>query len=224
MNFNEYADSELLTLDLARILARDLRNHLKHNERVTFAVPGGRTPVDVFEELSAVHIAWERVDVILTDERWVPEDHPRSNAGLIRRHLLKEAAAVARFHPYWREGLEPEAAVGDLALEISPLLPIHVLLLGMGEDLHVASLFPDAPEIGAALAPDAPVLMVMRPPSQPEPRITLTAPVLRGAYNIHLAITGEAKRAALGLAQEAGDPLRAPVLAVLDEAEVYWAP
>ncbi len=224
MNFNEYADQELLTLDLARILARDLRNHLKHNERVTFAVPGGRTPVDVFEELSAVHIEWERVDVILTDERWLPETHPRSNAGLIRRHLLKDAAAAARFHPYWRADREPEAAVGDLALEISPLLPIEVLLLGMGEDLHIASLFPDAENIRAALAPDAPVLMVMHPPSQPEPRVTLTAPVLADAYNIHLAITGESKRAALGRAAESGDPAFAPVLAVLDEAEVYWAP
>ncbi len=224
MNFNEYADSELMALDVARILARQLRHHLKRNERVTFAVPGGSTPVPVFEDLCAVHLDWQRVDVILTDERWLPEEDPRSNAGLIRRHLLQEAAAAARFIPYWCDTSAPEDAVGDVALGISPLLPIDVLLLGMGEDMHVASLFPDGDNLAAALAPDAPILMPMRAPSVPEPRLTLTAPVLGQAYDIHLAITGEAKRAALGRAQESGDPALAPVLVVLDDAEVHWAP
>ncbi len=224
MIFNEYADSELLTLDLARILARRLREQLRQKDRVTFAVPGGTTPAPIFDDLCAVDLEWGRVDVMLTDERWVPESSPRSNTALVKAHLLRDKAAAASFLPMYREAPQPEDALPDLAMEIGRHLPIDLLLLGMGKDMHIASLFPGADNLERALAPDAPILLPMRAPDIKEPRVTLTAPVLRDAYSTCLVITGEAKRAALGLAEEGGDPLTAPVNIVLDQAEVFWAP
>ena len=80
---------------------------------------------------------------------------------------------------------------------VAAALPIDVLVLGMGADMHTASLFPGAPELPAALAADAPALVAIHPPGQPEARLTLTAPVLRGASVIHILITGPDKLAAL---------------------------
>jgi 6-phosphogluconolactonase len=104
---------------------------------------------------------------------------------------------------------------------IIPRLPVSVCLLGMGDDMHIASLFPGADNLALGLAPDAPVLVPMRAPGAPEPRVTLSARILRGAMNTHIAITGQAKRAALDRARQL-DSLKAPVAAVLDNAVVHW--
>ena len=95
------------------------------------------------------------------------------------------------------------------------VLPIDVLVLGMGADMHTASLFPGAPDLAAALADDAPSLVIVHPPSQPEARVTLSAPTLRGASVIHILITGPDKAAALAAALADGPVEAAPVRAAL---------
>ena len=95
-------------------------------------------------------------------------------------------------------------------------------LLGMGADMHTASLFPGADRLEEALSSSAPLLLPMRAEAAGEPRITLTAPTLREAFNIHILITGAEKRAALERAMTL-TPMEAPVRAVLDNATVHWA-
>lgn len=222
MQFNEYPDRELMFMDLADTLASDLRQALDTRERVLFAVPGGTTPGPIFDALCAVDLAWGRVDVMLTDERWVPEDHARSNTRLLRERLLVEKAAAARLLPMYLPCESPEQRLEELTGIISAELPISVLLLGMGADMHTASLFPGADNLEAALDPKAPPLMAMRAPGAPEPRITLTAPVLDGALAKHIVITGAEKRAALDAARKRS-AVEAPVHAVLTGAQVHWA-
>ncbi|MGR3452720.1 6-phosphogluconolactonase [Pseudooceanicola sp.] len=222
MNFQDYPDREMLALDLSDRLASELGAALRHKERVTFAVPGGTSPGPVFDALTAVRLDWDRVDVVLTDERWVPETSDRSNTRLVRQRLLQGHAAAATLLPLVTDAAEPEESLDALAEGLAPHLPIDVLVLGMGADRHIASLFPGADRLEEALAADAPVLMAMRAPGVPEPRITLTAPVLREAMSTHIVITGAEKRAALEKAQ-GQKPIDAPVAAVLDEAIVHWA-
>lgn len=222
MNLIEYADREMLAMNVANKLAGKLKSALSGNDRATFAVPGGTTPAPIFEMLAATDIDWSRVDVLLTDERWVAEDDERSNARLLRHHLLTDHAAAARFHPYFREGLSPGEGAEEVAASLADLMPVSVLLLGMGADMHTASLFPGDPGLETALAPDAPLLCPVYPESQPTARVTLPAHVLDGALNKHLAIFGTEKRDALERAAKL--PLEeAPIAAVLDELEVYWA-
>src|SRR5690606_28637419 len=109
-----------------------------HEDRITFAVPGGTTPKPIFDVLSGVDLHWDRIDVLPTDERWVAETSDRSNARLVRRHLLTGRAQAARFHPLWRDVPEPENALDEMIAAVEPLLPIQLALLGMGEDMHCA--------------------------------------------------------------------------------------
>ena len=222
MTLIEYPDREALMLGLAGAISSELSAALNSNGAASLSVPGGTTPGPVFDILSGLPLDWANVSVFLNDERWVPEDSPRSNTRLLRERLLRDKAAVARLVPMYSDAPVPEDRLDDLALGIAPHLPITVLLLGMGADMHTASLFPGADLLPAALAPDAPILLALRADAAGEPRVTLTAPVLAGAMNIHILITGADKRAALERAARL-TPLEAPVRVVLDNATVHWA-
>lgn len=222
MKFIEYPDREALFMGLADRLSSELGETLRMEEGATLCVPGGSTPGPVFDLMSASRLDWDRVTVLLNDERWVPESSERSNAGLLRRRLLVERAAAARYLPLYAPDATPEEAIPDLAAAIESHLPISVLLLGMGADRHIASLFPGADRLAEALAPDAPILLPMRAEAAGEPRVTLSARVLAGAMRIHILITGDEKRAALDSARSL-PPEEAPVRAVLANATVHWA-
>lgn len=222
MKFETYPDREFLMLGLANVIAGQLADFLRREGRASLCVPGGTTPGPIFDTLSGVDIDWAGVAVFLNDERWVPEDSPRSNTRLLRERLLRGKAAGATLVPLFAPAAKPEERLDELAEGLRPHLPISVLLLGMGADMHTASLFPGADRLADALAPDAPLLLPMRADAAGEPRITLTAPVLRGAMNIHILITGQEKRDALERAL-ALPPEEAPVRAVLDNATVHWA-
>jgi 6-phosphogluconolactonase len=222
MTFRDYPDRDLMFLSVANTIAGQLADFLRREGRATLSVPGGTTPGPIFDILAAVDLDWANVAVILNDERWVPEDSPRSNTALLRHRLLTGKAAMARLIPLYAPAPQPEDRLAELAEGIAPHLPISVLLLGMGADMHTASLFPGADRLQEALAHDAPVLMALRAEAAGEPRITLTAPVLKGAMHTHILITGAEKRAALERA--AGlHAMQAPVRAVLDNATVHWA-
>lgn len=223
MIFNEYPDRDMLALKVASKIAGDLEMHLLHHETTSLAVAGGTTPAPIFDDLCAADIAWDRVHVMATDERWVPLESPRSNARLIREKLLTDRAAAARFLPFYVPERDPEQVLPEIEAQIIPELPLSVVLLGMGEDMHTASLFPGVTGLDAALAASAPVLCVLRPDSQPEPRISLSAPILDGALSKHLVIYGEAKKKALQNALSL-PPEQAPIQAVLTEITVHWAP
>ena len=222
MEFVEYADREMLAMGLADRLAASLRNCLMVHDRASFCVPGGRSPGDTFALLSGNALDWSRVDVFLNDERWVPVDDDRSNTRLLRETLLTGPAAAARLVPMVTDDPMPEDGVDALARGFDGTFPISVLLLGMGEDMHTASLLPDSPDLAAAMALDAPILLPVRAPSQPEPRVTMSARVLRDAMETHVLIMGDEKRDVIEGA-EGRDPLEAPIAAFLRDAVVHWA-
>ncbi|WP_324754694.1 6-phosphogluconolactonase [Roseovarius sp. Pro17] len=223
MKLQEYPDSEFMAMGLADVISTQLNAALRQRERALLVVPGGSTPGPVFDTLCGARLEWDRVDVLPSDERWRPQAHLRSNGGMIAQRLICERAASATLLPLYIEGASPEEAAPQLSEGIAPRLPIDVALVGMGEDMHTASMFPRAPNLEAALAHDAPILVPVRIEGEPEPRITLAAHVLRGAMHLHVVITGEAKRAALERAR-GQDAAHAPIVALLDDATVHWAP
>ena len=222
MKLLEYPDAEMMMIDIANRLAGELNSYLMRHDFASFAVPGGTTPGPVFDALCAADIDWDRVHVILTDERWVPEDSPRSNTRLVKERLLTDRAAAARLVPLYLPSAEPEKRLAEVQANVEKELPLAVLLLGMGGDMHTASLFPGANRLDEALAPDAPPVLAMRAPGASEPRVTLTAPVLDGALSKHVVITGAEKRDALQRAAEL-TPKEAPIRAVWTGLTVHWA-
>ena len=219
-----YPDSEMMAMDLADILASEINGALHNKDRVTLVVPGGTTPGPIFDILNGVHLDWERVNIMLTDERWVPETSRRSNTRLLRERLLVDQAAAATYIPLYKDADSIEAALPDLSGAIGPLLPIDILLLGMGEDMHTASLFPGADNLAQAFDAHAPLLLPMRVNGADEPRVTLTAPVLRGAMSTHVVFTGKTKHKAVKAARKINDPMVAPISAFLKGSTVHWAP
>lgn len=222
MQFVEYPDRDAMMLDLADRLTGELADCLRRHESATFCVPGGSTPGPIFDVMAEQALDWDRVAVVLNDERWVDEDSPRSNTAMLRKRLLVSKASGASLIPLFKAGVAAEDAMEELGQGLDGHLPISVLLLGMGADMHTASLFPGADNLEAALASDAPRLMPMRAEGAGEPRITLTAPVLNGALSKHIVITGHEKRAVLEKARHL-TPQEAPVSAVLQGATVHWA-
>ncbi|WP_299358240.1 6-phosphogluconolactonase [uncultured Paracoccus sp.] len=222
MKLIEYPDREALVLALSNDIGGRLRQGLKSDEQVTLCLPGGTTPEPLLSQLAALALDWDRVVVFPGDERCVPPDDPRSNAGLLRRHLLQGEASAARLIPLCSGADAPEQQAAQASEQLTPVLPITVLLLGMGEDMHIASLFPGGEGTEAALAADAPPVVVVRADAAAEPRLTLTAPVLKGALDMHLMIFGAAKRAALDRAARLS-PREAPVRAVWGDLIVHWA-
>ena len=101
MEFVEYPDRDLLVMSLANNLAGDLRNALSNQERVSFVVPGGTTPGPVFDMLCAADIDWDRVDLMLSDERWVPNVSDRSNTRLLEQRMLVNQAVKAHLLPLY---------------------------------------------------------------------------------------------------------------------------
>ena len=220
MEFVEYPDANTMMADLANTLAVELEGHLSKHDTVSFAVPGGTTPGPMFDVLcGAKHLDWARINVMLTDERRVPEDHARSNTRLVKERLLVDAAAAASYVSYLPTG--PDADIAELSDAVAPHLPISVMLLGMGADMHTASIFPNSPDLETALSTQYP-LVTVQPPDGLEPRISLSMQALKDALSCHIVIIGQEKREALERAKSLTSK-DAPIAGVLAGATVHWA-
>lgn len=219
---------EALAEALAASIAASLADAAAAGGRGVLAVSGGTTPKRMFGALSREAIDWATTVVTLCDERFVPPDSPRSNEGLVMRELLQNAAQAARFVPLFR----PTATVEDAAAESAVALAgigraLDLAVLGMGEDGHTASFFPDAAELEQALDPAGErTVMVIHAASAGEPRLTLTLPVLAKARRVVLHIEGEGKRETFerALKGEPALPIRRMIEASENPVEVFWAP
>lgn len=222
-----FEDRAALAARLAQDTAIALSNRLKINDTAWLAVSGGSTPGLFFQVLSQAEIDWSRVAVTLVDERWVPENNPRSNAALVRQGLLVNKAAAARFVPLYNGAPTPEAGLEDVQAQFAnQSLPFAAVILGMGEDGHTASFFPSGDHLAASLAP-APgrLLESMNAPGAGEPRITFTLPPLVEADFVALHIEGAAKQDILAKAREPGLDIKMPVRAVLrHKPKILWCP
>jgi 6-phosphogluconolactonase len=187
--------------DLARQCAETIASAidlaLAQRDRAQIALAGGTTPRATYARLAQEHLPWERVDVLLGDERWVAADDPASNARLLRETLLAQGpGSHARLHPVPTQLDTPEQgaeAYGALLAQLCSGTPpcLDLVLLGLGDDGHTASLFPGT----AALAERNRAVTVGE--GKGLPRITLTAPVLSAARQVIFLLSGADKRQAL---------------------------
>jgi 6-phosphogluconolactonase len=193
------------------------------------AVSGGSTPKRFFETLSAEKLDWDRVNVHLVDERCVPPDSDQLNAHLVHDRLMRGNAARGTFTPLFDHAALTAEDAARRAADALPAEGFDMLVLGMGNDGHTASLFPGGDRLADALDPANPARVVaMRAPGAGMPRLTLTLAEIVKARALILHIEGDDKLAVLETALAGDDIHGMPVRAVLHHPgvalEVYWAP
>jgi len=222
--FETFPDIAALADAAADAVARRLAAQVSEGGAILIAT-GGRSPGPVYDRLKSAPLDWSRVTVGLSDERWVPSDHADSNERLVRDRLLRGQAASARFEPMFRPGVDLAEGAVQADLRMSALRPFDVVMLGMGEDGHVASLIPGDPDLASKLAPGTPRCVAPVPAGLGRPplaRLTLTLAALAEAQAIFVLVSGPAKRAVI----EEGAGL--PVHRLLEQAKgrvrVLWAP
>jgi 6-phosphogluconolactonase len=220
--------------ELAEELAVRIRERLQAGIGVrgsaSLVVSGGSTPVPLFVSLSNAELDWEKTFITLADERWVAPAESDSNERLVREHLLKNRASVACFVGLKTGAETAEDGEKECAQGLARLpTPFDVLILGMGNDGHTASLFPGASGLPVALdIQSGKICMAITPPAAPHARMTLTLPTLLNSREIIFLITGSEKRTVHEQAAAGGPIEEMPIRAFLYQdttpVTIWWAP
>ena len=185
--------------DVATAAAADIARALSEGAR-TLVLAGGTTPMRCYELLAQADVEWGRVTILFGDERCVPPDHPESNFKMARAALL-DRVSPASVHRMPAE-LGPDEGAGLYSHVVAGLAPLDVIVLGVGEDGHTASLFPGHPvlkEKGWAVG-------VRNSPKPPPERVTLTLPAIQGARSVLILATGAGKAEAVQRAKRGEVP------------------
>jgi 6-phosphogluconolactonase len=226
---NNFDTREQLDLALADKISGILQQAISQKGKASIAVSGGSTPKGFFKVLSNKDIDWDKVTITLADERWVDINSDDSNTRLVHENLLQNKAAAAKFfHLKQGEDLCDET-LADLNIAAnSTLLPLDVLILGMGEDGHTASLFPCSAQIKQALdINNDNALMKVEPTTAPHQRITFSFASLSQSKNTFLHLCGDNKKQVLAKALNGDDVFDMPIRKFLQadntDTQVYWA-
>lgn len=212
----------------AQHLADSLAAQLANNETASLIVTGGSSPLRCYAELAAFELEWERVRLLLSDERWVESSHADSNEKMLRENLLLKHAAAAHLLPIYERHTTMTERCRQLN-EVAPTLPtpIAAAVLGMGDDGHIASLFPDADNLAQGLDPEtAEWYLPIVTEASPHPRISMTLAALKQCNSLLLLFFGQAKRDVYEQSKMQAQSY--PVAALLTQqhapVHVYWAP
>lgn len=184
--------AEILSAEVADLIGMGIAEC----DAASLVVPGGRTPGLFLSKLSHRALAWDRVKVTGSDERWVDASSPDSNEALVRRMLIANAATEAEFVSLYTGADTPAEGVEEAEWRILHMArPFDAVVMGMGDDGHFASLFPgeEALEIGLDLDSDAICVPAIGPAGGP-PRLSLTLSCLAEARHIYILATGAHKR------------------------------
>lgn len=228
MNFHEYDSRSEAAIAAGKRIINALHRRLETDDNAALVVSGGTTPAPVFSYMAHKELDWHRVDVLLSDERWVPADHPDSNEKMLRNALDRSRASFARIAPIYDSQKSPEERCSELDDEFGNLpLPFTSVLLGMGDDGHFASLFPNASNSESGLDLQSSIsFLPVDTASSPHRRISMTLSALLHSDEILLLISGVEKREVLEQAADPGSEL--PIAHLLRQmrvpVDVFWAP
>ena len=228
MTLIRFENSSALDAALVNKVTELLITAIKESGTASLAVSGGRTPVAFFHLLSQQVLDWSKVVVTLADERWVEADHSDSNEKLVRENLLINEAHTAKFISLKNAAID--AVTGEVRAEsdIETIGQFTLVILGMGDDGHTASLFPGAETLALGLDMNSGrTAIAVTPPAAPHQRMSLTLPCLLNSQQIILHISGAGKQDILQAAQAGDDITELPIRAILNQQvaplSIFWA-
>ncbi|MBX9636577.1 6-phosphogluconolactonase [Nitrosomonas sp.] len=202
MQRHVFPNIEQLSQAFADFAATTLQNTLAHKPQATLVVPGGNTPRHYLPALAKCKLPWDRITVTLSDERWVDVTDKQSNEHLVKQHLMSHLPENTRFVGLKTRHGNPFDAVDEIHQRLDKLpLPLSLTVLGLGEDGHIASLFPGMnPDLT-----DTHHCIAVAPPIAPSLRVSLSLKLLAESEHIALVVTGENKRRLLDRLSENPD-------------------
>lgn len=217
---HRFPRGEAAAADLTARIAAILTGAIAQRGTASIALSGGRSPRPVLQSLAQADIDWGKVSVTLVDERWVAPDSADSNEKLVRDTLLQGRAAAARFIPL-KTGDSDAASAQPVVESVLGTIawPIDIVLLGMGDDGHTASLFPGAPQLDEGLTTRARTIAVT-PPDAPHQRMSMTATAILDSRHVFLQIAGGAKIAIYDRARTDGPISELPIRIALHQDRV----
>ena len=173
-------------MSIVKLISDKLNSSIENKGFGSLVVSGGSSPISIYEELSNIDLSWSKVFLTLVDDRLVDPDHKDSNQKLLHKHLIKNKAKNINFYPLTENFLS----------NTEFKKPFDVTLIGMGEDGHFASLFPDMINQYEAFDINAsPKILTTPPKGNPLiPRITMNLSLIMESLNIILLIKGKAKQ------------------------------
>lgn len=191
MQRHVFQNIEQLSQAFADFAATTLQNTLAHKPQATLVIPGGNTPRYYLPALAKCKLPWDRITVTLSDERWVDVTDEQSNEHLVKQHLMSHLPANTHFVGLKTQHDNPFDAVDEIHQHLDRLpLPLSMTVLGLGEDGHIASLFPGMnPDLT-----DTRHCVAVAPPIAPSPRVSLSLKLLAESEQIVLVVMGESKR------------------------------
>lgn len=223
MTLHEFVSTQTLNDAFALQLTQILRDAIAKRGQAYLVVSGGKTPQALFQTLSQTDLGWDKVTVLLADDRWLDASQNDSNERLVKATLLQHFAQQARFISLYTNTSSAFDGVADVLPRLSALPTFDAVILGMGEDGHTASLFPCSEQIAAAMADDAPAALAVKPQTAPYERITLSRARLLNSRHMFLHLVGANKHKVLQQAMASDDVLAMPIRAFLQHPETQVA-
>ena len=228
MELKQFENTSALDNTLSAEVSERLSNAIEKHGKASLILSGGRTPMGFFHQLSQQILEWDKVTVTLADERWVDSDHQDSNEKLVRENLLINKAHCAQFLSLKNAADTAVDGEPELEAELSKQGQFTVVILGMGDDGHTASLFPGATALAAGLDLNSGrSCIAVTPTAAPHERISMTLPRLLNTERLIIHISGENKQKVLDQALAGNDVKELPIRSVLQQSQlpvtVYWA-
>jgi 6-phosphogluconolactonase len=226
-SFNEFKQRDDAAAALARRIGERLRTAVYRRASASMILSVA-APRPLFHTLRLLPVPWYLVTIVPSDEGWVPVEDEDSNEGLIRRDLLAGEPGFANFVSLYRRNRAAPESLPELHASLREVRrPFDAVVLGMGSDGHMASLFPNSPDLHLGLHGDA-ECVVQAPPRSRYPRVSLTVRSLLDARDVNLLFFGERKRAVYEDCLRPGPVEQYPVRALVRQervpVNVYWAP
>ena len=224
-----FPDRRRLFVALCQDFQDRLGEIIRKRRKASLALAGGTTPGPLYEALSNVPVAWEKVSITVTDERWVSPEDPASNEYLVRDLLMRRRAAGATFVPLKTNHAKASGGAGIAEKRIAPIMPFDICLIGMGPDGHIASLIPGAEGYSAAADPNTTKKLagIHAPGAAGSPeRMTLTIPGLLSSRRIVVLFMGQDKMNVFNEAKagEGSSPLKELLAQKKVPVHAFWAP
>jgi 6-phosphogluconolactonase len=228
MQLKQFENTSALDNSLSAEVSERLANAIAKYGKASLILSGGRTPMGFFHQLSQQDLDWSKVTVTLADERWVDSDHQDSNEKLVRENLLINEAHSAKFLALKNSAETAVLGESELEAELSAYGQFTVVILGMGDDGHTASLFPGSTALAAGLDLESGrSCIAVTPTEAPHERMSMTLPRLLDTECLIIHISGENKQKVLDQALSGNNVEELPIRSVLQQTQVpvtvYWA-